>query len=174
LRNAVNRYNDPFELPQATVQRGKVGHNLLRSTLTKNSRSCGHFQSKVIPHAKPLSLMSVLMCVSLDSEGTTMKPNKKNKLEAADWKVGNTIDFLGLSADEAAYIELKLALSDQLRKRRLKKKLTQIEVAQIVASSQSRVAKMESGDSTVTVDLLVKSPLALGAARKELATAIAA
>jgi predicted XRE-type DNA-binding protein len=103
-----------------------------------------------------------------------MKPNKKDKLEAAGWKVGNTNDFLGLSADEAAYIELKLALSDQLRKRRLKKKLTQIEVAQIVASSQSRVAKMESGDSTVTVDLLVKSLLALGATRKELATAIAA
>jgi predicted transcriptional regulator len=103
-----------------------------------------------------------------------MKPNKKDKLEAAGWKVGNTNDFLGLSADEAAYIELKLALSEQLRKRRLKKKLTQIEVAQIVASSQSRVAKMESGDSTVTVDLLVKSLLALGATRKELATAIAA
>jgi predicted XRE-type DNA-binding protein len=103
-----------------------------------------------------------------------MKPNKKDKLESAGWKVGNTNDFLGLSADEAAYIELKLALSDQLRKRRLKKKLTQIEVAEIVASSQSRVAKMESGDSTVTVDLLVKSLLALGATRKELATAIAA
>jgi predicted transcriptional regulator len=103
-----------------------------------------------------------------------MKPNKKDKLEAAGWKVGNTNDFLGLSADEAAYIELKLALSDQLRKRRLKKKLTQIEVAEIVASSQSRVAKMESGDSTVTVDLLVKSLLALGATRKELAIAIAA
>jgi predicted transcriptional regulator len=103
-----------------------------------------------------------------------MKPNKKDKLEAAGWKVGNTNDFLGLSADEAAYIELKLALSEQLRKRRLKKKLTQIEVAQIVASSQSRVAKMESGDSSVTVDLLVKSLLALGATRKELATAIAA
>jgi predicted XRE-type DNA-binding protein len=103
-----------------------------------------------------------------------MKPNKKGKLEAAGWKVGNANDFLGLSADEAAYIELKLALSEQLRKRRLKKKLTQIEVAEIVASSQSRVAKMESGDATVTVDLLVKSLLALGATRKELATAIAA
>jgi predicted XRE-type DNA-binding protein len=103
-----------------------------------------------------------------------MKPNKKEKLQAAGWKVGDTNDFLGLSADEAAYIELKLALSEQLRKRRLKKKLTQSEVAEIVASSQSRVAKMESGDATVTVDLLVKSLLALGATRKELATAIAA
>lgn len=103
-----------------------------------------------------------------------MKQSKKDKLEAAGWKVGTSADFLGLSADEIAYIELKLALSEQLRKRRLKKKLTQIEVAEIVASSQSRVAKMESGDATVSVDLLVKSLLALGATRRELATAIAA
>jgi predicted XRE-type DNA-binding protein len=103
-----------------------------------------------------------------------MKQSKKNNLEAAGWKVSTAADFLSLSADEAAYIELKLALSDQLRKRRLKKKLTQIEVAEIVASSQSRVAKMEAGDATVTVDLLVKSLLALGATRRELATAIAA
>lgn len=103
-----------------------------------------------------------------------MKKSKKDNLEAAGWKVGTAADFLSLNADEAAYIELKLALSHQLRKRRLKKKLTQIEVAEIVASSQSRVAKMEAGDATVTVDLLVKSLLALGATRRELATAIAA
>jgi predicted XRE-type DNA-binding protein len=115
-----------------------------------------------------------LIYASQDSKGTTMKQSKKNNLEAAGWKVSTAADFLSLSADEAAYIELKLALSDQLRKRRLKKKLTQIEVAEIVASSQSRVAKMEAGDATVTVDLLVKSLLALGATRRELATAIAA
>jgi predicted XRE-type DNA-binding protein len=103
-----------------------------------------------------------------------MKPSKKTSLEASGWKVGSATDFLGLSPDEAAYIELKLALSEQLRKKRLKKKLTQIELAQLVASSQSRVAKMEAGDSTVTVDLLVKSLLALGTTRKELAHAIAA
>jgi predicted XRE-type DNA-binding protein len=103
-----------------------------------------------------------------------MKPSKKANLEAAGWKVGNATDFLGLSADEAAYIELKLALSEELRKKRLKKKLTQIELAQLVASSQSRVAKMEAGDATVTVDLLVKSLLALGTTRKQLAHAIAA
>ena len=67
-----------------------------------------------------------------------------------------------------------MALSEHLRKKRLKKKITQTELAQLVASSQSRVAKMEAGDATVTVDLLVKSLLALGTTRKELATAIAA
>ena len=103
-----------------------------------------------------------------------MKPSKKSKLEAAGWKVGSTGDFLGLSRDEETFIELKLALSEHLRKKRLKKKITQVELAQLVSSSQSRVAKMEAGDATVTVDLLVKSLLALGTSRKELATAIAA
>ena len=103
-----------------------------------------------------------------------MKPSKKLKIEAAGWKVTSTAEFLGLSADEEAYIELKIALSEQLRKIRLKNNITQVELAQLVASSQSRVAKMEAGDASVTVDLLVKSLLALGATRKELATAIAA
>lgn len=103
-----------------------------------------------------------------------MKPSKKLKIEAAGWKVGSAADFLGLSPDEEAFIELKLALSEQLRKKRLKNKITQVELAQLVSSSQSRVAKMEAGDASVTVDLLVKSLLALGATRKEIATAIAA
>ena len=103
-----------------------------------------------------------------------MKPSKKLKLEASGWKVGTAADFLGLTPDEETYIELKLALSEQLRKKRLKHKITQVELAQLVSSSQSRIAKMESGDASVTVDLLVKSLLALGTTRKELATAIAA
>ena len=103
-----------------------------------------------------------------------MKPSKKSKIEAAGWKVGTAADFLGLSADEAAFIELKIALSEQLRKKRSKNKITQTELAQRLASSQSRVAKMEAGDASVTVDLLVKALLALGTTRKELATAIAA
>jgi hypothetical protein len=40
-------------------------------------------------------------------------------------------------------------------------------------SSQSRVAKMEAGDPTVSLDLLVKSILALGASNRELAAIIA-
>ena len=103
-----------------------------------------------------------------------MKPSRQAKLEASGWKVGSAADFLGLSPDEEAFIELKLALSEQLRIKRLKKKITQVELAQLVSSSQSRVAKMEAGDASVTVDLLVKSLLALGTTRKELATAIAA
>jgi ribosome-binding protein aMBF1 (putative translation factor) len=101
-----------------------------------------------------------------------MQSSKRKKLEAAGWKIGNTDEFLDLSPDEAAYIEMKLALSHFLRKRRLAKNLSQIELASMVSSSQSRVAKMEAGDPSVSIDLIMKSLLALGATPKDVAKAI--
>jgi transcriptional regulator with XRE-family HTH domain len=80
---------------------------------------------------------------------------------------------LRLSADETAYLELKLRLARGLRKRRAGKKLSQVELARLVSSSQSRVAKMEAGDPSVSVDLLIRALLALGVSRRELARVIA-
>jgi ribosome-binding protein aMBF1 (putative translation factor) len=102
-----------------------------------------------------------------------MKASKQAQLEKAGWKIGSAADFLGLTKEESAYIEMKTSLSDALRKRRLKKGLSQVELAQLIDSSQSRVAKMESGDPSVSMDLLVKSLLALGTTKKALASAIA-
>ena len=93
---------------------------------------------------------------------------KRKRLESAGWKVGTANDFLNLSSEESAYIELKLQLAKNLQKRRIEKKLTQTEVARMLKSSQSRVAKMEAGDPTVSVDLLIRSLLALGARPKAL------
>ncbi len=103
-----------------------------------------------------------------------MKQSKRQKLERNGWRVGTASDFLGLSPDEFAYIEMKLALSETLREERVKKKLSQVQLARLIASSQSRVAKMEAADSSVSIDLLVKSLLALGVARKKVARALAA
>ena len=102
----------------------------------------------------------------------TMKQAKRKTLEKAGWKVGDTQEFLGLSDDEMAYIEMKLALSGMLKSRRQKRKLSQVKLAEMIDSSQSRVAKMEAGDASVSIDLLVKSLLALGASRKDMAKAI--
>ncbi len=103
-----------------------------------------------------------------------MKQSKRQKLERNGWRVGTASDFLGLSVEESAYIEMKLALSETLREEREKKKLSQVQLARLIASSQSRVAKMEAADSSVSIDLLVKSLLALGVARKKVAQALAA
>src|SRR3954470_3516955 len=97
-----------------------------------------------------------------------MKPEKQKKLEAAGWSVGDARDFLGLTPDEAEFVEIKLALARRLRALREQRHWTQAELAKHVGSSQSRVAKMEAPDRTVSVDLLVRSLLAAGANRREL------
>ena len=105
-------------------------------------------------------------------ESMTMDKRKKEKLAKRGWRTGSVAEFLDLSAEESAYIEMKLALSEELRERRRRTKLTQAELAKAIESSQSRVAKMEAGDPTVSIDLLVKSLLALGVSKKELGRAI--
>ena len=102
-----------------------------------------------------------------------MDKGKKKDLESKGYKVGSVEEFLGLSPEESEYIELKLALSEALAKRRKKSNLTQAQLAKMLKSSQSRVAKMEKGDPTVSVDLLVKSLLAMGANKESIAKAIA-
>lgn len=101
-----------------------------------------------------------------------MDKRKKEKLAKKGWKTGSVAEFLELSPEESAYIEMKLALSEKLRERRRRNKLTQAELAKVIESSQSRVAKMEAGDPTVSIDLLVKSLLALGVSKKELGRTI--
>src|SRR5437879_5515009 len=96
------------------------------------------------------------------SRSTTMRETKRKRLKANGWRVGSVSDFLELTPEESAYLELKLALAEALRSKRQSKGLTQIELAQRVHSSQSRVAKMEAGDPTVSLDLLIKSFFAMG------------
>lgn len=97
-----------------------------------------------------------------------MKTDKKRRLEAAGWRIGDTREFLELTTEEAEFVEIKLALSRRLRRLREEQNWTQAEFARRVGSSQSRVAKMEAGDPTVSIDLLVRSLLAAGANRREL------
>jgi len=98
--------------------------------------------------------------------------HKKKALESKGYKIGSAEELLGLSKEEAEYIELKLTLSQALAKRRKQKNLTQNQLAKILKSSQSRIAKMEKGDPAVSLDLLVKSLLAMGATKKSIAKAI--
>jgi DNA-binding XRE family transcriptional regulator len=106
-------------------------------------------------------------------EKRKMNKKKKEILESKGYKVGSVDEFLGLSEQEPQYIELKLALSQALAERRKKSKLTQAQLAKMLKSSQSRIAKMEKGDPTVSVDLLVKSLLVMGANKESIAKAIA-
>ncbi|MBE9208742.1 helix-turn-helix transcriptional regulator [Nostoc sp. LEGE 06077] len=101
-----------------------------------------------------------------------MDINKRQRLEAAGWRIRDAADFLELSSDEVAFIEIKLSLSRQLKQLRVKNNLTQTELANKINSSQSRVAKMEAGDTSVSLDLIIRTILALGGTREDVAIAI--
>ncbi len=103
-----------------------------------------------------------------------MDHHKQSRLESAGWRVGDAADFLGLTPAEVALIEIRRALSDALRTLRVRKRWTQTVLANRLGSSQSRIAKMEAADATVSIDLLVHGLLAAGATRQDVARAIAA
>ncbi len=102
-----------------------------------------------------------------------MEKSKNARLKRKGWKIGSAAEFLQLSPEEARYIELKMALGASLRAERRKRKITQVELASLLGSSQSRVAKMEAGDPSVSVDLLLKALLRLGVTNRELGRLVA-
>lgn len=103
-----------------------------------------------------------------------MDEEKRKRLEKAGWKMGSTYDFLEMTDEEASYVELKLALSDAVRRLRRRRHLTQVQLAELMRSSQSRVAKAEAADASVSLDLLIRSLLTLGASNRDLADLISA
>ncbi len=96
-----------------------------------------------------------------------MEPAKRQKLEAAGWKVTTVAEFLDLSPEEIELIEIRLSLSKLLKQFREQQNLEED-----VNSSRSRVAKKEAGETKGSIDLLIKSLLSLGATREDIATAI--
>lgn len=97
-----------------------------------------------------------------------MRESKQKRLEAKGWRVGDAKAFLGLSDPEAEFVELKLRLARSLREKRRSRHLGQAELAKLVRSSQSRIAKMEAADASVSLDLLIRSLQALGTSNPEL------
>lgn len=101
-----------------------------------------------------------------------MDASKKARLEKAGWKVSDTKEFLGLTEEESVYIEMKLDLATLLKAERTKAGLTQSDLAKKLKTSQPRVAKMENGDPSVTLDLIMKGLLSLQIRRSAIGQAL--
>jgi len=101
-----------------------------------------------------------------------MNTLKKARLQQHGWAVGETAEFLNLTPQEAQFVELKLALAAGVRQLREQRGMTQAALAEQLGSSQSRIAKMEAADRSVTVDLMMRSLLAIGATPGEIAKLI--
>ncbi len=102
-----------------------------------------------------------------------MDKSKRKKLEHAGWKVGDTQEFLDLSDVEIAMIDVRVSLAQELRRKRQERKISQAAFAKRIGSSQSRVAKMEAGDPSVSIDLLVRSLVSTGSTPAEVGQIIA-
>lgn len=101
-----------------------------------------------------------------------MDEARRKKLEANGFKVATVAEFLGLTPEESALIEMRVALSAQIRKKRTAAKMTQVELGERVKVRQPRVAQIERADKSVSLDLLMRAALAAGATQKDIAKAI--
>lgn len=97
-----------------------------------------------------------------------MNEEKRRKLKEKGFQIGSTAEFLNLTPEEEAYIEIRLEVSNLIKLRRKKQSLTQQKLAHMIGSSQSRVAKMESGDQSTSLDLMIKTLLQLGISKQEI------
>ena len=97
-----------------------------------------------------------------------MKTAKARRLKAAGWTMGGAKEFLRLSDQEAALVEVRLCLMDALRQARRKRGISQLQLAKRMGSSQSRIAKIETGDPSVSLDLIIRALIASGASRREI------
>ena len=102
-----------------------------------------------------------------------MNSRKRKRLESAGWRIGGAKEFLELNDEEAAIVELKLGLAEVVKEERSRRRLTQAQLGKLLGSSQSRVAKIEAADSSVSIDLMVRSLVKMGASRREVASYIA-
>ncbi|MEG3863966.1 helix-turn-helix domain-containing protein [Microcoleus sp. herbarium12] len=101
-----------------------------------------------------------------------MEKTKRKRLEEKGWKIGTVSQFLDITPEETALIEIKLALSRHLKERR-QQSMTQTELAEKLHSSQPRIAKAENGDASVSIELLIRAMLATGATPQEIGQVIA-
>ena len=102
-----------------------------------------------------------------------MKSDKRARLERAGWTVAGTQEFLELTDAEMVMIDLRVCLSRALRARRQQLQVSQAAFARRVGSSQSRVAKMEAGDPSVSLDLLIRSLVRSGSSPQEIGKLVA-
>jgi DNA-binding XRE family transcriptional regulator len=99
-----------------------------------------------------------------------MDKKMRQRLEAAGFRVGDAEDFLGLTDEERRLVELRLAVSRAVRRRREERGLTQQQLAAKLKSSQSRVAKIEAGAADVSLDLSLRALFAAGGGLADLST----
>jgi DNA-binding XRE family transcriptional regulator len=97
-----------------------------------------------------------------------MNKQKRKQLEEKGFSVGSATDFLNLTTEEEIYIEIRLDISNLIKSQRQEKNWTQQQLAEVMGSSQSRIAKIETGNPGTSLDLMIKALLQLGISKKDI------
>ena len=101
-----------------------------------------------------------------------MEKRRRDRLEKDGWTISTVAEFLSLSPDEEALVEARIALTRRIRQVREARGLTQVQVAKLIGSSQSRVAKMEAADRSVSIDMMIRTLFRLGESPKQVGRAL--
>jgi len=109
-----------------------------------------------------------LLLLNLQRTGNVMEKKKRKQLEGKGFRVGSAADFLELTPEEEAYIEIRLDISSLVKTQRTKSGWTQGQLARAIGSSQSRIAKLEGGDPGISLDLMIKALLRLGTSKQQI------
>ena len=101
-----------------------------------------------------------------------MDSKKRKRLEAAGWTFGNPEDFLGMSPEEASYLEVKLTLAREVESQRKKAGLSQSDLAAKLKTRQPNISLLEKAQQNVTIDALFKTLLTLGLSPRKIAAVL--
>lgn len=83
-------------------------------------------------------------------------------------------ELLGLTPEDEAIVNIRLALHRTLKEARARSGLSQAALAQRIGSSQSRIAKAEAGRGEISLELILRAAIASGATAREIGEAIQA
>lgn len=99
-----------------------------------------------------------------------MDAERKKKLEAAGWKFGDYADFLGMTPEEKAVVEIRLAATREMERLRAENPISQEELARRMGTKQPNVSKLFKNPGKATLDTLFRALLALGSTPKKIAS----
>ena len=100
----------------------------------------------------------------------SLSAKKRERIKSMGGRVTSAGEWLDLSPEEIAVIDMKIRLGEQIKARRRKKRLSQESLAKLLKTSQGRVSKLEKGQATL--DQLARSLLALGGSSKDVGQTI--
>ena len=88
------------------------------------------------------------------------------------WVETDVEELLDLSAQDLVIVEFRAALAGALQQARGRQRLTREKAAKVIGTSQAQVARMEAGQSSITIDRLIKALTALGVPRPTILKAL--